>query len=266
MADGEGTSASRRRQRRLRSWLRNERQTVAMELAAALHHSRDARSNVVHSALLGQKTASSGTRPAPLKEVSEPQGEAATVGNVAGPVPSVARPAMAAPTADGVDAAALSFLVAHSLAQQEKEKVKENERAKVKRNKEEKEERRMKSINEMVRVELPVTHEEREAWRRWIASSSSSSSGKRRKRKKRRKKRLLRAPRPQRSAWLYSGYMFLPRSRRLSGKNSTQLLRGGGEPLVPGTHLFGACHAGGAQEKMVFSGRRLRDISTALCI
>ena len=32
-------AAWRRRQRRLRSMLRHERQTVAMELAAALHHS-----------------------------------------------------------------------------------------------------------------------------------------------------------------------------------------------------------------------------------
>ena len=39
--DGAGTSAMRRRQRRLRAMLRHERQTVAMELAAALHHSRD---------------------------------------------------------------------------------------------------------------------------------------------------------------------------------------------------------------------------------
>ena len=79
MADGAGTSASRRRQRRLRSWLRHERQTVAMELAAALHHSRDARSNVVHEALRGQKTASSGSPREPL-EVSEPQVGAVTVG------------------------------------------------------------------------------------------------------------------------------------------------------------------------------------------
>ena len=33
-------AAWRRRQRRLRSMLRHERQTVAMELGAALHHSR----------------------------------------------------------------------------------------------------------------------------------------------------------------------------------------------------------------------------------
>ena len=59
----------RRRERRLRSWLRHERQSVAMELAAALHHSRDARSDVAHEALRGQKTASSGSRPAPLEEI-----------------------------------------------------------------------------------------------------------------------------------------------------------------------------------------------------
>ena len=62
----------------------------AMELAAAL---RDARSNDVHAALRGQKTARSGTRPEPLEEVSEPQVGAVTVGYVAAPVPSVARPA-----------------------------------------------------------------------------------------------------------------------------------------------------------------------------
>ena len=38
--DGAG-AAKRRRERRLRAVLRHERQTVAMELAAALHHSRD---------------------------------------------------------------------------------------------------------------------------------------------------------------------------------------------------------------------------------
>ena len=33
------SAARRRRERRLRSWLRHERITVRMELAAALHHS-----------------------------------------------------------------------------------------------------------------------------------------------------------------------------------------------------------------------------------
>ena len=45
-----------------------------MKLAAALHHSRDARSNVVHEAPRGPKTASSGKLPAPPAEVAEPQG------------------------------------------------------------------------------------------------------------------------------------------------------------------------------------------------
>ena len=57
------------------------------------------------------------------------------------------------------------------------------------------------------------------------------------------------------------------------GTNSTQFLREGDaravrtwkpglSPLGSGTHLFGACHAGGAQENLEFSGRRLRGSST----
>ena len=67
----ERGSARRRRERRLCSILRRERQTVAMELAAALHHSCDARPDVSHEVLREQKTASSG-RPGVLKE-PEPQ-------------------------------------------------------------------------------------------------------------------------------------------------------------------------------------------------
>ena len=39
MAERETGSARRRRECGLRSWLRHERMTVRMELAAALHHS-----------------------------------------------------------------------------------------------------------------------------------------------------------------------------------------------------------------------------------
>ena len=39
MAERDVGSARRRRERQLRSWLRHERMTVRMELAAALHHS-----------------------------------------------------------------------------------------------------------------------------------------------------------------------------------------------------------------------------------
>ena len=52
------SSAMPRRQRRLRAVLRHERQTVAMELAAALHHSRDG-GRVTNYGLRAPKTASS---------------------------------------------------------------------------------------------------------------------------------------------------------------------------------------------------------------
>ena len=65
-------AAKRRRERRLRSMLRHERQTVAMELAAALHHSRDVGPGT-HVGLRAQKTASSGgRRPGVLKEPEPP--------------------------------------------------------------------------------------------------------------------------------------------------------------------------------------------------
>ena len=72
--DGAGTSsAKRRRERRLRSMLRHERQTVAMELAAALHHSRDGGRETYYG-LRAPETGSSGGRPVVLTE-PEPQGQ-----------------------------------------------------------------------------------------------------------------------------------------------------------------------------------------------
>ena len=73
VADGAMTSAKRRRERRLRSMLRHERQTVAMELAAALHHSRDG-GRETNYGLRAPKTASLGWRPGVLTE-PEPQGQ-----------------------------------------------------------------------------------------------------------------------------------------------------------------------------------------------
>ena len=58
-ASGQPTAAWRRRQRRLRSMLRHERQTVAMELTAALHHSRGGGPET-HEGLQAQQTASAG--------------------------------------------------------------------------------------------------------------------------------------------------------------------------------------------------------------
>ena len=102
---------------------------------------------------------------------------------------------------DSVDGTALRFLVKKALDRQKEEE--EEEQAKVKRQEEEKEERRMQRLNAKVSNDIPLTPEEREAWRRWILAydSSSSSSGKRRKRKKRRKRRL-----PKSSSRSSSGY------------------------------------------------------------
>ena len=87
MAGRDTRDGRRRRERRLRSWLRHEWQTVAMELAAALHRSRDGR---------GQTTASPGTRPSVLKE-PEAQVAAVTVGYVAAGAPLLAQTASTAP-------------------------------------------------------------------------------------------------------------------------------------------------------------------------
>ena len=84
MSDRDGgSSAWRRRQRRLRSMLWHERQTVAMELAAALHHSRDVGPGK-NDGLREQKTTSSGKRPGVPTE-PEAQVGAVTVGYVAVP-------------------------------------------------------------------------------------------------------------------------------------------------------------------------------------
>ena len=96
------TAAARRRQRRLRSWLRHERMTVAMLLAERDHH----------TAPWGQKQARSG---GVEREVNhEPRlldppllQEAATVGYVAAPVPLQAQPVLGG--GDTLDVAAVQF-------------------------------------------------------------------------------------------------------------------------------------------------------------
>ena len=69
-------AAWRRRQRRLRSMLRHERQTVRMELAAALHHSWGGGLET-YEGLRAQKTASAG--PAEYFELSSDDGRPAGV-------------------------------------------------------------------------------------------------------------------------------------------------------------------------------------------
>ena len=79
-------SARRRWERRLRSMLRHERQTVAMELAAALRHSRDGERETTTPD--GDKSSQLRVRLGVLKE-PEAQEAAVPVGYVAAGVPLV---------------------------------------------------------------------------------------------------------------------------------------------------------------------------------
>ena len=90
--------------------------------------------------------------------------------------PSLSMPVLADRAADGVDEAALSFLLRRAL----EDKRKEEQPAKEK----EEEERKQKVLDSLEQKLQQLLHE------------SCSSSVQRRKRKKRRKKRLPRAPRP----------------------------------------------------------------------
>ena len=100
--------------------LRYERQTVAMELAAALHHSAGP---VTNEAVRSQKTVSSrGARPGVLQEPEPQLLDAALARRTAGE-PSVATPLLAAPAAESVDSATLRFLTPSALTARRKEET-----------------------------------------------------------------------------------------------------------------------------------------------
>ena len=132
--DGEG-AARRRRQRRLRSWLKHERQSVAMALAEHAHHSspgqRTARAREVeahesHEALRGQKEPPPGARPGLLLEPA-PQRSDRTVRRSSGKTPLLAVPSLAG--GDGADDTAFAFLVRQTLQKREEEEEGEGEGA-----------------------------------------------------------------------------------------------------------------------------------------
>ena len=132
----EPGSTRRRRERRLRSILRHERQTVAMELAAALHHSGGGREKYVGRR--ARKTASSGTRPRVLKDPGARWVDAA-LSHRAACAPSVAMPSLTDAGGEAVDRGPFLAL------------------------KEEK--RRMREVNRKVLYGQPCTEAEMEYWR-----------------------------------------------------------------------------------------------------
>ena len=179
-ADRDGASAAkRRRERRLRQFLRHERLSVAMALAAAQHHSAPKSAGPEsYEALRGQNTAKAGKRPGVLTE-PEPQGGAVTVGYVAAPGPLLVVASLAG--GDEVDTTTVFYLLKAAL----EVKKKEEEEWKV----QERKERVMRDIHRKIHANEEVSEAEWAAWRTWHGIGSSSSSG-RRKRKKKRKKKL----------------------------------------------------------------------------
>ena len=192
----------RRRQRRLRSWLRHERMTVAMALAEMTHHTAPrgptmARvgEGVEHEQLDGlraQKPPLPGVRPGSLFDPG-PQRSDRTVRHSAGDTPLLVVPALRGD--DGVDGTTLRFLLEQNLSLKKRQEEEEKER-------EWREQRKVMKAEFMALMALPSftplqesrTRELVEALEAHDACKPSSGSS-RRKRKKRKKRRLPRVPR-----------------------------------------------------------------------
>ena len=210
-------AAKRRRHRRLRAWHRHEQLTVAMELAAALHHSaqrpktvveepKEEVENVTRDGLRAQKSPPPGVRPGSLFD-PRPQRSDRTVRRSAGADPSLTLVSLAG--GDAMDDTTVAFLLnqamlAHAREEQAREKVKEamlararEEQAREKERKKaeakerkrlkaaEEEEEKMQALNARMLAGEPLSVEEWLAWARWSRPppqpSSSSSSGLKRK-------------------------------------------------------------------------------------
>ena len=125
-----------------------------MGFAEALHHSSGSSTKKMvewregpegevretHDGLRAQERPLPGTRPAPLSVGAKPQGRLEAAARVSAGVPSVAPPALADTTADGVDSSTLRFLATAALYSR---KLEEEEEEKVKREEEEEELRRL---------------------------------------------------------------------------------------------------------------------------
>ena len=198
--------------------------TVAMALAEQLHHSvnrveRDEAlrrqttraseeevENVARDGLRAQKSPPPGVRPGSLVDPG-PQRSDRTVRRSSGKDPLLVVASLADASADGVDAATLSFLTASALEarrKEEEEEVRKVQLAKVKAAKKEMRERRQEMLDELVVLRRNFLPSERTpSIERRIAQlvssleASASSKPPKRKRKKRKKRKLPRAPRPR---------------------------------------------------------------------
>ena len=222
-------SAQQRRERQLRARHRHVKSTVATELATALHHSvqrveapREGVEGEKYYAPRRPKPPLPGKRPAPLVEVAEPEARLVQHSGIGYELVMALDVPVLQMAEQSVDASALAFL------EEAEEKALEVEYLELAR-----------TATSHDSVEL------REVVRRMHVLRQKGGGEK----KKRRKRRVPRSPHPrlvswcclsstrarhrlQRTAWFYSGYMFLPRSQRLSGSNSTLFPREGGACAV----------------------------------
>ena len=209
--DGVGNTtgaAMRRRQRRLRSWLRHERMTVAMILQKSCTTPQEVRrlpgsgrrwcttrttpcgDRRHHLWGCGRAVSLSPGRRGATAACGAPQGKSS---------PGCHRwrmlrlkPSEALPPPEDLGA---------------EEEEEEQRKKVVAKQREEKHVAKMKLLNDKVRHDMPLTEAEWAAWRQWmgIVPSSSSSAGRRRKRKKRRKKRLPKSSSSRSARTWYSG-------------------------------------------------------------
>ena len=204
MADVEHAfAAKRRRERRLRQWLRHERLTVAMAVAEATHHSaprrqktataiREVEEQATHEGLRAQTALPPGARPGILVEPG-PQRSDRTVRHSAGDTPLLVVPALRGD--DGVDGTTLRFLLAQNLSLKKKQEEEEKER-------EWREQRKVMKAEFMALMALLSFTPLQESRSRELVEAleahdacKPSSGSSRRKRKKRKKRRLPRVPR-----------------------------------------------------------------------
>ena len=125
----------RRRQRRLRSMLRHEQQSVAMALAQALHHSagpsktkvverrerQEGEVQAANDAPRGQTTPLPEVRPGVPLDPGPPGDEAVAVGYAAAGVPLLGAPSLADSSVEAIDGSTLSFLLQRALDDKRKE-------------------------------------------------------------------------------------------------------------------------------------------------
>ena len=139
-------AAMRRRQRRLRSWLRHERMTVAMTLAEMTHHTAPRGPKLArvgeevvhnpHEARRGLKSPPPGGRPGILPEPLPQRSDRSWRHFSGDGLPQLAMPSLASAASESVDSATLAFLTRAALEERRKEEkkveMKEKEAQKVK--------------------------------------------------------------------------------------------------------------------------------------